>query len=361
MALALVITARKLRPYFLSYPVGVRTNTPLKEVLGKPETSGRLIKWTIELTEYDISYLPRTTIKAQALADFVSEMTGTTQEEVHEMRPCLLHVDGSSTAQWSGAGIVLTTPQGDDMEFAVKFEFKAPNNETEYEALVLGMGMAQDAGASHLLAYSDSQLIVKQVNREYETKEESMAQYLQQIEELKTKFKSFQLHQIPREKNIKADSLSKIASALEDCKTRRITVQHLPQSRIPLDIQPISSNNNDWRTPIICWIDEGHLLGDRWEATKIKKQSHPFPNARRDVIQEVFYTSSTQVPISRRRLTRTQRNTRGMLRIPHRDLRTSQQSTKSWLLLAHYEARRTLLGEQVRGMPKTRHPHTPTC
>ncbi|KAL0355615.1 UNVERIFIED_CONTAM: hypothetical protein Sradi_4008400 [Sesamum radiatum] len=75
MTLALVITARKLSPYFLSYLVGVRTNTPLRQVLGKSETSGRLIKWAIELSEYDISYLPWTTIKAQALADFVFEMT----------------------------------------------------------------------------------------------------------------------------------------------------------------------------------------------------------------------------------------------------------------------------------------------
>ncbi|KAL0433446.1 UNVERIFIED_CONTAM: hypothetical protein Slati_2678900 [Sesamum latifolium] len=236
MALALVITARKLRPYFLSYSVGVRTNTPLKQVLRKPETSGRLIKWVIELSKYDISYQPRTTIKAQALADFVSAMTGTTQEEVPEVGPWLLHVDGSSTAQGSGAGIVLTTPQGGDMKFAVKFEFNASNNEAEYETLVLGIRMTQDASASHLLAYYDSQLIVKQVNREYEAKEESMVQYLQQVEELKTKFKSFQLHQIPREENIKTDSLSKLASALEDCKTRHITVQHLPQPRIPLDI-----------------------------------------------------------------------------------------------------------------------------
>ncbi|KAL0401326.1 UNVERIFIED_CONTAM: hypothetical protein Slati_4162500 [Sesamum latifolium] len=81
MALALVITATRLRSYFLTHPVEVKTNMPLKQILEKPDTSGRLIKWAVELSEYDISYLPRTTIKAQALADFFSEMMGTTSEE----------------------------------------------------------------------------------------------------------------------------------------------------------------------------------------------------------------------------------------------------------------------------------------
>ncbi|KAL0453770.1 UNVERIFIED_CONTAM: hypothetical protein Slati_1355100 [Sesamum latifolium] len=86
----------------------------------------------------------------------------------------LLHVDGSSMTQGSGACIVITSPQGEDLEFAIKFSFKASNNEAEYEALVIGMRMAHEAGARHLLAYSDYQLIVKQIEGTFEAKKESM-------------------------------------------------------------------------------------------------------------------------------------------------------------------------------------------
>ncbi|KAL0416783.1 UNVERIFIED_CONTAM: hypothetical protein Slati_3510200 [Sesamum latifolium] len=101
--------------------------------------------------------------------------------------------------------------------------------------------MAHEAGARHLLAYSDSQLVVKQVEGTYEAKEKSMVQYLQQIAELRTSFKSFQIIQIPREENVKVDCLSKKASTLEDCRTRHITIQYLPNPRTTLTIQAISS------------------------------------------------------------------------------------------------------------------------
>ncbi|KAK0591666.1 hypothetical protein LWI29_005884 [Acer saccharum] len=67
MALALITAARKLRPYFQAHRIRVYTNCPLKLILQKPEVSGRLTKWAIELSEFDVEYLPRTAIKAQAV------------------------------------------------------------------------------------------------------------------------------------------------------------------------------------------------------------------------------------------------------------------------------------------------------
>ncbi|KAL0373391.1 UNVERIFIED_CONTAM: hypothetical protein Sradi_3255100 [Sesamum radiatum] len=59
-------------------------------------------------------------------------MTGISLEDNSKTEKWLLHVDGSFTTQGSGAGIVITSPQGEDLEFAVKFDFKASNNEAEY-------------------------------------------------------------------------------------------------------------------------------------------------------------------------------------------------------------------------------------
>lgn len=75
LAYALVIAARKVRPYFQSHTIHVLTEQPLKRILHKPETSSRLVSWSIELGEFDIIYEPRPAIKAQVLADFLIECT----------------------------------------------------------------------------------------------------------------------------------------------------------------------------------------------------------------------------------------------------------------------------------------------
>lgn len=82
IALALVTTARRLRPYFLSHFITVRTNHPLPATLGRADMSGRLVKWAVELGQFDIQYEPRVAIKAQALADFIQETTRSEQSTV---------------------------------------------------------------------------------------------------------------------------------------------------------------------------------------------------------------------------------------------------------------------------------------
>ena len=75
LILALVTAAWKLRPYFQAHTIEVPTEYSMKQVLHKPETSGRLMKWAIELSEFDIRFKPKTAIKGQILADFVMEFT----------------------------------------------------------------------------------------------------------------------------------------------------------------------------------------------------------------------------------------------------------------------------------------------
>ena len=75
LILALVTVARKLRPYFQAHTIEVPTEYPMKQVLHKLETSGRLMKWALELSEFDIRYKPKIAIKGQVLAYFVIEFT----------------------------------------------------------------------------------------------------------------------------------------------------------------------------------------------------------------------------------------------------------------------------------------------
>ena len=77
LILALVTTARKLRPYFQAHTIEIPTEYPMKQVLHKPETLGRLMKWAIELSEFDIRYKPKTAIKGQIFANFVMKFTST--------------------------------------------------------------------------------------------------------------------------------------------------------------------------------------------------------------------------------------------------------------------------------------------
>ncbi|XP_072077924.1 uncharacterized protein [Arachis hypogaea] len=101
LALALVFSARRLRPYFQSHEIHVWTDHPLRQILQKPELAGRLVKWSVELSEFDIKYEGRASIKSQFLANFIAEFSvPSTTEDYIEWS---LYVDGSSNPQECGA------------------------------------------------------------------------------------------------------------------------------------------------------------------------------------------------------------------------------------------------------------------
>jgi len=161
LALAVVTTTRKLRPYFQGHKIVVKSNYPIKQVLGKPDLAGRMVAWSIELSEYDIQFIPRGNIKSQVLSDFVVEFTSPVQDEIPYL--WLLSIDGSSNLKGSGAGVVLEGPNDPLIEQSLRFEFKASNNQAEYEALIAGMTLAKEMGADNLRANNDSQLVTSQI------------------------------------------------------------------------------------------------------------------------------------------------------------------------------------------------------
>ncbi|XP_024029260.1 uncharacterized protein LOC112093922 [Morus notabilis] len=297
LALVLVVTARKLRHYFQAHSIQVLTNHPLRQVLQMPDASGRLLKWSIELSQFEIDYKPRTAIKGQALADFVAEFTGLPAEveEADEPPRWKLYVDGSSNDNGSGAGLVLHTPEGHKVTSAVRFEFPASNNEAEYEALLAGLRLAEHLKAENLDIFSDSQLIVNQVKGQYQTRDEKMAAYLKNVKEALEKFTTYDIQQVPRADNSNADALTRLATSrdadllnlvpLEVLKT--MSTEKWPEVA-PVDLQP------SWMDPIIRYLVSGELPEDRRQAQKMKYQA-----ARYTMHDNLLYRRGYSTPLLR--------------------------------------------------------------
>ena len=115
LVFALITASRKLRHYFQAHVINVLTDHPLKKVMNKLETARRLIQWAMELSEFDIRYQPKSTIKAQALADFIVEFTLShgDLDGVDETKTWVIYVDGLSTLYAGGIGVILKSPKGD--------------------------------------------------------------------------------------------------------------------------------------------------------------------------------------------------------------------------------------------------------
>ncbi|XP_057452361.1 uncharacterized protein LOC130744188 [Lotus japonicus] len=248
-ALAVLITARRLRPYFQSFLIKIRTDLPLRQVLQKPDLSGRLVAWSVELSEYGLQYDKRGKVDAQTLADFVVELTPEKGEKVSTQ--WILFVDGSSNNNRSGAGVTLQGPGELVLEQSLRFQFKTSNNQAEYRALIAVLKLEIEVQIDNLLVRTDSLLVASQVNGEFQVKEPALIKYVERVRLLMGRLQQVVVEFVPRAQNQRADALAKLASTRKPGNNQIMIQETLAGPSIKGDLVASVDRQETWMNPII--------------------------------------------------------------------------------------------------------------
>ena len=112
--------------------------------------------------------------------------------------------------------MILLSPEQDVLKYGVQLQFPMTNNEAEYEAVLTRLRIAKALGVRNLKLNSDSKLMVGQITKEYEVKEDMMKRYLKLTNQLVSNFVDVRITQIPREENLEVDEVARLASSDSD-------------------------------------------------------------------------------------------------------------------------------------------------
>ncbi|XP_016185408.1 uncharacterized protein LOC107627044 [Arachis ipaensis] len=227
-----------------------------------------MLAWSIELSQFQIKFKPRNAIKAQAMADFIAEMTpGNSTPESWK-----LHVDGSSNVTYGGAGVILESQNGITIEHSIRYEFPVSNNQAEYEALLAGLALAKEVGAKVLEVNTDSQVVSSQINGDYQMRDPLLQQYLARVHEMKGGFDHVTIQHVPRERNARADLLSKLASTKPGHGNKSLIqeVVRSPSISTTINAYLTLSSQGSWTYPILQYLLNGTLPEDPKEEKRTK-------------------------------------------------------------------------------------------
>ncbi|XP_021760184.1 uncharacterized protein LOC110725012 [Chenopodium quinoa] len=285
--LAFYMASKKLRSYFLAYSIVVYTDQPLKKPFTTLEANGRMLKWALIMSGFDITFEPRKAIKGQSFTDFLAEMTRPNLQPARD-QTWKVFFDGSATATGCGAGVIFQSPEGNKFEYALRFQYQASNNEVEYEALLAGLIMCKVAEAKKVDVSSESLLVVGQVNGDFEAREPAMMKYLKIVKEEAKGLDHFTLQQAPRSSNHQADSLSKLASSAS-CDTPRLVLWEVKERR-SIDAEPIQiiDKSSTWMDEIISYLRDGLLSADPKERWLMKKRAAWFEMKQGELLKKAF-------------------------------------------------------------------------
>ncbi|XP_074356004.1 uncharacterized protein LOC141695674 [Apium graveolens] len=203
-------------------------------------------------------------------------------------------MDVACNGDGAGAGIELISPEADKIRRATHLAFHATNNDAEYEALINGLKLALEMKAENLNVFSDSMIVVYQINGGYQAKGPRTELYLKCAQRIIMRFNEVRLELIPRMQNEGVDELAKLGSR------REATLLGV----VPLDIQrqpsvpehEVGSLSDDLgpmcMTHILAYIQEGSLLDEKNEARRIKYKA-----SRYVIYDGVLYRRGFSVPL----------------------------------------------------------------
>nr|CAE01888.2 OSJNBa0035O13.7 [Oryza sativa Japonica Group] len=291
---AVIMTSRKLRHYFQAHRVTVVSSFPLGEVVRNKDVVGRIAKWVVELSQFDIHFVPQTAIKSHVLADFVADWTipDNKSDSQGENETWTMAFDGALNSQGAGAGFILTSPSGDQFKHAIHLNFRATNNTAEYEGLLAGIRAAAALGAKRLIIKGDSELVANQVHKDYKCSNPELSKYLSEVRKLERRFDGIEVRHVYRKDNVEPDDLARRASRREPLEPGTfLDVLTKPSVKeVSGEVGPstpdISSEvteaecevadietTDDWRSPLIKFIGSEELPEDDTEAEKITRKA----------------------------------------------------------------------------------------
>ncbi|XP_045792014.1 uncharacterized protein LOC123886769 [Trifolium pratense] len=181
----------------------------------------RIGRWALALSEYSLSYKPLKAIKGQIVADFIVDHSAIESPQNYiALEPWTLYFDGSRHQHGTGIGILIISPQKIPTKFKYRINGICSNNEAEYEALIAGLEILLSLGAKDIKIKGDSELVLKQLTKDYKCIKEHLIRYFVIANALLKRFDSIDIEHVPRIENHEANDLAQIASGYKVSKEK---------------------------------------------------------------------------------------------------------------------------------------------
>jgi hypothetical protein len=182
---AVLMSACKLRHYFEAHTIKVLTNQPLNDIFENRDSSGRISKWAMEVSEHVIDFKKRSAINSQILVDFVVEWTEPSfaVEGAVPESAWLVNCERAWGTAGAGAAAILTSPSGIKLQYAAQLQFNreadnCTNNIAKYEAILLGLRKLRAIDVQRCILHTDSEVVAGHREKECITREPTLKKYL---------------------------------------------------------------------------------------------------------------------------------------------------------------------------------------